>query len=40
MPFQELDDFLHSKKGKMNPGTTADLIAGVILCVLIFGLRF
>lgn len=37
---EELDEFLHSKEGKMNPGTTADLIVGVILCVLIFGLRF
>lgn len=37
---KELDGILHSKKGMMNPGTTADLIAGVILCALIFGLRF
>lgn len=37
---KELDEVLHSKKGMMNPGTTADLIAGVILCALIFGLRF
>jgi len=37
---KELDEFLHSKKGKMNPGTTADLMAGVILSALIFGLRF
>ena len=37
---KELDNFLHSKKGKLNPGTTADLMAGVILSALIFGLRF
>ena len=35
----ELDRKLQEKKGKLNPGTTADLIAGVIFCALIFGLR-
>jgi triphosphoribosyl-dephospho-CoA synthase len=35
----ELDRKLQGKKGKLNPGTTADLIAGVIFCALIFGLR-
>lgn len=35
----KLDRELHEKKGKSNPGTTADLIAGVIFCALIFGLR-
>ncbi|MHA1273946.1 MAG: triphosphoribosyl-dephospho-CoA synthase [Promethearchaeota archaeon] len=37
---QELDDFLHEKKGKMNPGTTADIVAGIIFCALLFGLKF
>ncbi|MFX1426526.1 MAG: triphosphoribosyl-dephospho-CoA synthase, partial [Promethearchaeota archaeon] len=35
----ELDRKLQEQKGKMNPGTTADLIAGVIFCALVFGLR-
>jgi len=35
----KLDRELQEKKGKSNPGTTADLIAGVIFCALIFGLR-
>ncbi len=35
----ELDDELQKKKGKWNPGTTADLISGVIFCALLFGLR-
>ncbi|MHA1661330.1 MAG: triphosphoribosyl-dephospho-CoA synthase [Promethearchaeota archaeon] len=37
---QELDSALHEQEGKLNPGTTADLVAGVIFCALIFGLRF
>ena len=36
----ELDDELQKKKGELNPGTTADLISGVIFCGLLFGLRF
>jgi len=36
----ELDNELQEKKGKLNPGTTADLISGVIFCALLFGLRF
>ncbi len=36
----ELDNELQAKKGKLNPGTTADLISGVIFCALLFGLRF
>ncbi|MFX0072212.1 MAG: triphosphoribosyl-dephospho-CoA synthase, partial [Candidatus Hermodarchaeota archaeon] len=36
----ELDNELHAKKGKLNPGTTADLISGVIFCALLIGLRF
>ena len=35
----KLDKELQEKKGKSNPGTTADLITGVIFCALIFGLR-
>ncbi|KKL06222.1 hypothetical protein LCGC14_2598210, partial [marine sediment metagenome] len=35
-----LDKELQEKKGKLNPGTTADLISGVIFCALIFGLKF
>ncbi len=36
----ELDKYLQSKKGQMNPGTTADLVAGIIFCALIFGLKY
>jgi len=36
----ELDSLLHKEKGKMNPGTTADIVAGIIFCALIFGLRY
>ncbi|MFX1417304.1 MAG: triphosphoribosyl-dephospho-CoA synthase [Promethearchaeota archaeon] len=36
----QLDNELQIKKGKLNPGTTADLISGVIFCALLFGLRF
>ena len=36
----DLDDFLQEKNGKLNPGTTADIIAGIIFCSLIFGLKF
>ncbi len=35
-----LDNELQGKGGKMNPGTTADLITGILFCALIFGLRF
>ncbi|MFX0081606.1 MAG: triphosphoribosyl-dephospho-CoA synthase [Candidatus Hodarchaeota archaeon] len=35
----KLDRELQEKRGKLNPGTTADLIAGIIFCALIFGLR-
>lgn len=34
-----LDKELQEKKGKMNPGTTADLVSGVIFCALLFGLK-
>lgn len=36
----KLDKKLHKKEGMMNPGTTADLIAGIIFCSLLFGLKF
>jgi triphosphoribosyl-dephospho-CoA synthase len=36
----KLDKQLQKAKGKLNPGTTADLIAGVLFCALAFGLRF
>lgn len=36
----DLDKELQEKKGKLNPGTTADLLSGVIFCALLFGLRF
>ncbi|MFX1567181.1 MAG: triphosphoribosyl-dephospho-CoA synthase [Promethearchaeota archaeon] len=35
----ELDNELQEKKGKLNPGTTADLLSGIIFCALVFGLR-
>jgi triphosphoribosyl-dephospho-CoA synthase len=37
---KQLDLKLQGKKGIMNPGTTADLLAGIIFCALLFGLRF
>jgi triphosphoribosyl-dephospho-CoA synthase len=37
---KKLDKMLQKEKGKMNPGTTADLIAGIIFCALICGLNF
>lgn len=36
----KLDKKLHFKNGLMNPGTTADITAGIIFCALLFGLRF
>ena len=36
----KLDKKLHFKNGLLNPGTTADIIAGIIFCALLFGLRF
>ena len=35
----KLDNELHKHKGNLNPGTTADLISGVIFCALILGLK-
>ncbi len=37
---KQLDLKLHEQKGKLNPGTTADLLAGIIFCALLFGLSF
>jgi triphosphoribosyl-dephospho-CoA synthase len=34
------DKDLQKENGKLNPGTTADLVAGIIFCALIFGLKF
>ncbi|MHA1192030.1 MAG: triphosphoribosyl-dephospho-CoA synthase [Promethearchaeota archaeon] len=36
----KLDKKLHFKNGLMNPGTTADILAGILFCALLFGLRF
>ncbi|MFW9822431.1 MAG: triphosphoribosyl-dephospho-CoA synthase [Candidatus Thorarchaeota archaeon] len=33
----KFDEELQKKDGNLNPGTTADLLAGVIFCALIFG---
>jgi len=37
---QKLDKVLQKQNGLLNPGTTADLVAGIILCALLFGLIF
>lgn len=37
---KDLDDFLQEREGRMNPGTIADLICGVIFMALVYGLRF
>ena len=37
---KQLDLKLHEKDGILNPGTTADIIAGIIFCALLFGLSF
>lgn len=37
---KRLDNLLQEREGQMNPGTTADILAGVIFSALIFGLRF
>ncbi|TFG00365.1 MAG: hypothetical protein EU541_02495 [Promethearchaeota archaeon] len=37
---QKMDKSLQSEHGQLNPGTIADLLAGVIFCALIFGLKF
>ncbi|MFX0076150.1 MAG: triphosphoribosyl-dephospho-CoA synthase [Candidatus Hermodarchaeota archaeon] len=36
----KFDNGLQKHNGKLNPGTIADLLAGVIFCALIFGLKF
>ena len=35
----KFDNELREQNGKLNPGTIADLVAGVIFCALIFGLK-
>lgn len=35
----KFDKNLRKQNGKLNPGTIADLVAGVIFCALIFGLK-
>jgi triphosphoribosyl-dephospho-CoA synthase len=37
---QKMDERLQKQQGQLNPGTTADLLAGTIFCALIFGLKF
>jgi triphosphoribosyl-dephospho-CoA synthase len=37
---KKMDLFMHKYQGKMNPGTTADLLAGVIFVALLLGIRF
>jgi triphosphoribosyl-dephospho-CoA synthase len=34
------DNYLQLQKGQLNPGTTADLLAGVLFIALLFGLRY
>ncbi len=36
----EFDKNLQKQNGKLNPGTTADLLTGVIFCALLSGLNF
>lgn len=36
----ELDNELQKENGRLNPGTTADLISGVLFSALLFGIRF
>jgi triphosphoribosyl-dephospho-CoA synthase len=36
----KFDKNLQKQNGKLNPGTTADLLTGVIFCALLFGLKF
>ncbi len=37
---RQFDIDLQKANGKLNPGTTADILTGVIFCALIFGLKF
>jgi triphosphoribosyl-dephospho-CoA synthase len=37
---RNFDRDLQKMKGKLNPGTTADMLTGIIFCALIFGLKF
>ena len=36
----KFDEDLQKQNGKLNPGTIADLVAGVLFCALLFGLKF
>lgn len=36
----KFDKKIHRQNGELNPGTTADLLAGVIFCALLFGLKY
>jgi len=36
----KLDTMIQEKEGKANPGTTADIVTGVIFCALLLGLKF
>ena len=37
---REFDEYLQQEEGKLNPGTTADILTGILFCALIFGLKF
>jgi len=37
---RNMDLRLQKEQGKLNPGTIADLLAGVLFCAVIFGLKF
>ena len=37
---REFDKYLQKERGKLNPGTTADILTGILFCSLIFGLKF
>jgi triphosphoribosyl-dephospho-CoA synthase len=36
----KLDEYLKKTNGQLNPGTTADILTGVIFCALLTGIRF
>ena len=37
---KEFDILLQKERGKLNPGTTADILAGIIFCALLIGLKY
>jgi len=37
---RQFDKDLQKERGDLNPGTTADILTGVIFCALLFGLKF